>query len=67
VLSGDLETVSPDDTLEVATARMRSANVRRLPVVENGRAIGIVSLGDLSLETDTGGTLADIAVAAPDR
>lgn len=67
ILSGDLETLSPDETLEVATARMRAANVRRLPVVENGRPIGIVSLGDLSLETDTGGTLADITVAAPDR
>jgi CBS domain-containing protein len=67
ILSGDLETVSPEDTLQVATTRMRAANVRRLPVLENGLPVGIVSLGDLSLATDTNGTLADIAVAAPDR
>ena len=67
ILSGNLETLSPDDTIEVATARMRAANVRRLPVLENGRPIGIVSLGDLSLATDTGVTLADISVASPDQ
>jgi CBS domain-containing protein len=67
ILSRDLETVSPDDTLQVASSRMRAANVRRLPVVENGRPIGIVSLGDLSVATDTSGTLADISVAPPDR
>jgi CBS domain-containing protein len=67
ILSGDLETVSPDDTLAVAISRMRAANVRRLPVVEDERPVGIVSLGDLSLATDAGGTLADISLAAPDR
>lgn len=67
ILSRDLETVSPDETLQVAAARMRSANVRRLPVIENGRPIGIVSLGDLSMATDAGGTLADISIAPPDR
>ncbi len=46
---------------------MRAANVRRLPVIENRRLVGIVSLGDLSLSTNTGGTLADISVAPPDR
>lgn len=67
VLSNDLETVAPTDSLAAANARMRAANVRRLPVVEEGKPIGIVSLGDLSLATDTGGTLADISVAEPDR
>ena len=67
ILTDDLQTVSADDTIEVATARMRAANVRRLPVLENGRPVGIVSLGDLSLTTDTGDTLADISVAPPDR
>ena len=67
ILSGDLETVAPDDTVAAAMSRMRAANVRRLPVIENGRPVGIVSLGDLSLATDAGGTLADIPQAAPDR
>jgi len=67
VLSVDLETVAPTDTIPDAETRMRAANVRRLPVVDAGMPIGIVTLGDLSLETDTGGTLANITAAPPDR
>ena len=67
IMSRDITSVSPTDTIEEAKARMRAANVRRLPVLENGRLIGIVSLGDLSLATDTGPTLADISIASPDR
>ena len=67
VLSGDLETIAPNETIADATARMRAANVRRLPVVDDGRPIGIVSLADLALATDTTPTLANIAVAPPDR
>ena len=43
-----------DDIEEVAT-KMSNAQVRRLPVIdENERLCGIVSLGDLSRESDTG-------------
>jgi hypothetical protein len=38
-----------------------------LPVVEAGRAIGIVSLGDIAIGTTPGSVLADISSAAPDR
>jgi CBS domain-containing protein len=67
VLSSDLQSVSPSDAIQIAAARMRSANVRRLPVLEAGRPVGIVSLGDLAIATDSGATLADISVASPDR
>ncbi|HSL12307.1 MAG TPA: CBS domain-containing protein [Actinomycetota bacterium] len=67
VLSGDLETIHPDETVADAVAHMRAANVRRLPVVDEGRPIGVVSLADLARATDTTSTLADIAVAPPDR
>jgi CBS domain-containing protein len=67
IISGDLTTVRPTDTVQEAIARMEAANVRRLPVVEDGIAIGMVSLGDLSLATDTGPTLADITMASPDE
>ena len=67
IMSGEIQSVSPTDTIDVATARMRAANVRRLPVIEDGRPIGIVSLGDLSIASDSGATLADISVASPDR
>ena len=67
VLSSDLQSVAPSDAIQIAAARMRSANVRRLPVLEAGRPVGIVSLGDLAIATDSGATLADISVASPDR
>ncbi|MFD0855548.1 CBS domain-containing protein, partial [Actinomadura adrarensis] len=39
--------------------------VRRLPVVENGHPVGIVSLGDLAMEEDERSALADISAAKP--
>jgi CBS domain-containing protein len=39
--------------------------VRRLPVVESGRAIGIISLGDLAVALEPESTLADISAAPP--
>ena len=46
---------------------MREDDIRRLPVVKNGRPVGIVSLGDLAVEREPGSTLADISAASPDQ
>jgi CBS domain-containing protein len=46
---------------------MRDADVRRLPVIEEGRAVGIVSLGDLAAETEQGTVLASMTDAPPDH
>lgn len=35
----------------------------RLPVVQQGHAVGIVSLGDLAIEEDPGSALADVSAA----
>jgi CBS domain-containing protein len=67
IMSPDPTVVAPTDTVQESIARMRSADVRRLPVVEDGVPIGVVSLGDLSVETDAGPALADISTALPDR
>jgi len=67
LVSSDLVAAAPTDTVEDAVKLMQGLNVRRLPVVEDGRAIGVVSLGDLSVETDAGDALADISTAPPDR
>ena len=40
--------VSPGDDLRLAAERMARGKVRRLPVVEEGRLVGTVSLGDLA-------------------
>ncbi|QCX80057.1 Hypoxic response protein 1 [Streptomyces sp. YIM 121038] len=58
--------VSPDDEVAAAVGLMRDHAVRRLPVVEDGRPVGMVSLGDLAIEQDPASALADISRAAPD-
>lgn len=63
----DVTALAPTDTVQDAIRMMRSMNVRRLPVVEGSKAVGIVSLGDISVETAPSSLLADISSASPDR
>jgi len=63
----DLVSVGPDATVEDAARIMREHAVRRLPVVEDGRAVGIVSIGDLAVEQDPTSALADISAQRPNR
>lgn len=58
-------TVGPDDTLDRAAQIMRERAVRRLPVMEDGRLVGIVSIGDLAMEEGSTSALADISAARP--
>jgi CBS domain-containing protein len=48
-MSQDLEACTPSTSVALAEERMRYRQVRRLPVVENGKLVGIVSLNDLAL------------------
>ncbi|MBB4711375.1 CBS domain-containing protein [Streptomyces luteogriseus] len=59
-------TVTPDDRVGTAVTLMREHAVRRLPVVENGLPVGIVSLGDVAEAEDPASALADISRAEPD-
>lgn len=63
VCSADLESVGPDASVDQVVQTMRSRAIRRLPVVEHGHAVGIVSIGDLALERDQNSALADISAA----
>jgi CBS domain-containing protein len=49
VYSRDLISVEPDEDLEEAVRLMARHQVRRLPVVENGRLVGIVAQADIAL------------------
>ena len=42
-----VETARPSETIESAMARMTDRRIRHLPVVDGGRLIGVVSIGDL--------------------
>ena len=67
ICSRDLTTLSPTDRVEDAVSLMRDKAIRRLPVVEGGKSVGIVSLGDLAVERDPHSALSDISAAPPNR
>jgi CBS domain-containing protein len=54
-------TLTIDQSVDDAIRLVREQNVRRIIVLQDGRAAGIVSLGDLAIERDTDSALADIA------
>ncbi len=66
VCSTDLVTVTADDEAGDVIRVMRQRAVRRVPVLDGGRPVGIVSLGDLAVEYDQDSALADISESAPD-
>ncbi len=53
LMSQELITVSPTSSVHEAAQIMAEKQIRRLPVVENGQLVGIVSLGDLAVENDS--------------
>ncbi|TVP83988.1 MAG: CBS domain-containing protein [Thioalkalivibrio sp.] len=63
--SEELHTLEPDMDAEEAVATMREFAIRRIPVVEQGQVVGIVSIGDLAIERDEHSALADISAEAP--
>jgi CBS domain-containing protein len=63
IASGHLVMVSPDDPVSHVVELMREHAVRRLPVCQDGRPVGIVSIGDLAIEQDPRSALADISAA----
>lgn len=46
---GGVITVAPDDTLLTAFQRMRMADISQVPVLENGRCVGVLDESDLLL------------------
>ena len=71
VMSSGISVVRPDMEAETAAALMSSKQIRRLPVMENGRLCGIVSLADLALhknaDVKTGEVLAQISSGVSSR
>src|SRR5262245_52426648 len=52
VLSRDLISVEPDKDIEEALQLMARHQIRRLPVVEDGRLVGIVAQADIALSAN---------------
>lgn len=50
IMSTNLVYGTPDMSVDEAAQLMAQAQVRRLPVVENNRVVGVVSIGDLAVQ-----------------
>jgi CBS domain-containing protein len=67
VVSGELHAVAPEDPVERAIAVMREKAIRRVPVLEGDKLVGVLSIGDLAIERDADSALADIASEPPNN
>jgi CBS domain-containing protein len=67
VVSPDLVAVAADDETSEAARVMQDNAVRRLPVLDDGRIVGIVSIGDLAVSQGEDSALADISAAEPNQ
>jgi CBS domain-containing protein len=67
VSTSGVATIEPGQSIDEAVEAMREHDIRRLPVVEDGRPVGILSLGDLAVERDPQSVLADISASSPDQ
>ena len=59
IMKSDVITTSPDEAIEDVMAKMTSHRIRHLPVLDNGKLCGIISIGDVvkhrleALESET--------------
>jgi CBS domain-containing protein len=67
ICSEELVTVEPDTSVEHAARLMREHAVRRLPVMDGDKLVGVISIGDLAIEKDARSALADISAAKPNQ
>jgi len=68
IMSEDIISVSADQDVHEAADLMSRNQIRRLPVVENGKLMGILAIGDLAIErihiNEAGDALSDISQGA---
>jgi CBS domain-containing protein len=67
ICSREVTHLKPDDSVDSAIRLMAEKAIRRIPVIEDGKAVGILSIGDLAQARDKSSVLADISSAAPNR
>jgi CBS domain-containing protein len=65
VVSTEVKTIHSDTSVDEAASIMAASQIRRLPVVDNGQLMGVVSLGDLAVReifvNEAGEALSDIS------
>jgi CBS domain-containing protein len=65
ICSRALVTLAPEDSTGQAVRVMREHAIRRLPIEDGGRVVGIITLGDVAVDADRRSALADISAAPP--
>lgn len=65
ICSSDVVCVERGAPLDQVVELMRDKAIRRVPVVENEKPVGILSIGDLAQQLDRKSALADISKAPP--
>jgi CBS domain-containing protein len=65
ICGGDLATLGPDDEVGQAIELVRERAVRRIPVLADGAAVGVVYVGDLAPECDERVTGSGLPAARP--
>lgn len=67
ICSDKLLTLDPESPVGAAIAMMKDKAIRRVPVVKDGNAVGIVSLGDLAADREPKSALGKISEAPPNK
>jgi CBS domain-containing protein len=65
ICSSAVITLTPDQDVEQAIDAVRKYAVRRIPVVEGDRPVGVVSLGDLALARQPNSPLGAVSASPP--
>ena len=65
VCSRQLTTILPTASVGDAVRLIREKAIRRLPVVEEGEVVGIVSMGDIAVARDRKSALGEVSAAPP--
>jgi CBS domain-containing protein len=67
ICSQELTEIAPDALISDAVSLMRKKAIRRIPVIEGGKPVGIVSIGDLAMAQDPNSALGSISAAPPNH
>ncbi|WP_285730485.1 CBS domain-containing protein [Nocardiopsis sp. ATB16-24] len=67
VCSSEVATIPPQSGIRDAVDMMRTNALRRLPVVDGDRVVGMVTMGDLAQAIDDKSALSDVSSADPNR
>ena len=67
ICTSQLVKLAPSSSIDEAVKVMREHAIRRVPVVQDGHPVGIVSIGDLARHKDPDSALAQISSAAPNN